>query len=70
MKKGRTYVFDFRDKSGLTAYGIVNAKAEFGPKFFAHMGSRPFIRLTTDPVKELDQVTTLLEILVENMKRV
>ena len=68
--KGRTYVFDFREKNRLTAFGIVNAKAEFGGKFFAHMGARPFIRFSTDPRGELDQVTRLLEILVENAKTV
>ena len=68
VNRGRTYVFDFREKNRLSAFGIVNAKAEFGGKFFAHMGGRPFIRLTTDPVKELEQVTRLLEILVENSK--
>ena len=70
VNRGRVYVFDFREKNNLTAFGIVNAKAEFGGKFFAHMGARPFIRLTTDPIKELEQVTKLLEILVENSKRV
>ena len=69
VNKGRTYVFDFREENRLTAFGVVNAKAEFGGKFFAHMGAKPFIRLGTDPVKELDQVTKLLEILVENSKR-
>ena len=66
VKKGRTYIFDFRNGNNLTAFAIVNAKAEFGGRFFAHMGGRPFIRLSTDPLKELDMVTKLLEILVEN----
>ena len=69
-KKSRTYIFDFRDRNSLSAFGIVNAKAEFGGKFFAHMGARPFIRLGTDPLKELDQVTRMVEILVENRKNV
>ena len=68
VNKGNTYVFDFREKNRLTAFGIVNAKAEFGGKFFAHMGARPFIRLSTEPLKELDQVTRLMEILVENSR--
>ena len=56
------------EKNRITAFGIVNAKAEFGGKFFAHMGARPFIRLSTEPLKELDQVTDLMEILVANSK--
>ena len=68
VNKGRVYVLDFREKNGLTAFGIVNAKAEFGGKFFAHMGAKPFVRLSTDSLKELDQVMRLLEILVENTK--
>ncbi len=70
VNRGRVYVFDFRESNRLTAFGVVNAKAEFGAKFFAHMGAKPFIRLSTDPIKELEQVTKLLEILVENSKRV
>ena len=68
-ERSRVYVFDFRENNRLTAFGVVNAKAEFGGKFFAHMGAKPFIRLTTDPLKEMEQVTKLLEILVENSKR-
>ena len=68
VNKGNTYVIDFREKNRITAFGIVNAKAEFGGKFFAHMGARPFIRLSTEPLKELDQVTDLMEILVANSK--
>ena len=68
VNRGRTYVLDFREKNMLSAFGIVNAKAEFGGKFFAHMGTRPFMRLSTDPKKELEQVTRLMEILVENSK--
>lgn len=68
VNKGYTYIIDFREKNKLTAFGIVNAKAEFGGKFFAHMGARPFIRLSAEPAKELDQLTRLMEILVENSK--
>lgn len=68
VNKGNTYVIDFREKNRITAFGIVNAKAEFGGKFFAHMGARPFIRLSTEALKELDQVTDLMEILVANSK--
>ena len=68
VNKGNTYVIDFREKNRLTAFGIVNAKAEFGGKFFAHMGARPFVRLSTEPLKELDQVTDLMEILVANSR--
>ena len=68
VNKGYTYIIDFRERNKLTAFGIVNAKAEFGGRFFAHMGARPFIRLSAEPTKELDQVTKLMEILVENSK--
>ena len=70
VNTGRVYVLDFREKNGLTAFGIVNAKAEFGGKFFAHMGAKPFVRISTESIKELDQVMKLLEILVENIRSV
>jgi predicted hydrolase (HD superfamily) len=54
--------------NAITPFGILNAKDKFREKFFANMGTRPFIRLRTEIGTDLDSVTQLLEILVENKK--
>ncbi len=67
-KHTRKYILDFRDENAITAYGILNAQDRFKGEFFAHMGTHPFIRLRTETGTDLDRVTELLEILVENKK--
>ncbi|MBR5740745.1 MAG: DEAD/DEAH box helicase, partial [Firmicutes bacterium] len=64
----RKYILEFRAENGITAFGILNAKDRFKEKFFANMGTRPFIRLRTEIGTDLDSVMELLEILVENKK--
>ena len=67
-KNIRKYILEFRDVNDITTFGILNAKDKFREKFFANMGTRPFIRLRTEIGTDLDSVTQLLEILVENKK--
>lgn len=67
-KNIRKYILEFRDVNAITPFGILNAKDKFREKFFANMGTRPFIRLRTEIGTDLDSVTQLLEILVENKK--
>ncbi len=69
-KNTRKYILDFRDVNNITAYGILNAQDRFKEKFFAHMGTHPFIRLTTQIGTDIESVAELLEILVENKKTV
>ncbi|MBQ7702933.1 MAG: transcription-repair coupling factor [Firmicutes bacterium] len=66
----RKYILEFRPENGITAFAILNAKDKFREKFFANMGTRPFIRLRTEIGTDLDSVMELLEILVENKKAV
>ena len=66
----RKYILEFRDVNGITPFGILNAKDRFKEKFFAHMGTKQFLRLRTEIGTDLDSVTELLEILIENKRTV
>ena len=54
-------VFQFGKKNPLSGFALMNVTAKYGPRVFIHGGVEPFIRLTTDPKKLLDDAIGLLE---------
>ena len=54
-------IFQFAKENPLNGFVLLNITAEFGQKVFLHGGTEPFIRLTTEPQKMLDDAITLLE---------
>ena len=54
-------IFQFAKENPLNGFVLMNITAEFGQKVFLHGGTEPFIRLTTEPQKMLDDAITLLE---------
>lgn len=61
-------LLNFAKENPLSGYALANATEKFGPKLFIHGGSQPFIRLTIDEKKNLEETLVLLELLAENRK--
>lgn len=54
-------VFQFGQKNPLSGFALMNVTARYGQKVFIHGGVEPFIRLTCDRKKMLDEAISLLE---------
>jgi transcription-repair coupling factor (superfamily II helicase) len=67
QQEGRV-IFNFSKENALSGYGLFNAMEKFGQKLFVHGGKQPFLRLTVNEKKCLEDVITLLELLEENKK--
>lgn len=65
---GNKVEMHFDAKNPLSGYALMNASNRFGSKLFVHGGKLPFIRLTVEDNKNLDDSLELLEILSENRK--
>ena len=61
-------ILNFAEENPLSGYALVNATAKFGPKLFIHGGKQPFIRLTIDEKKNLEETLALLKVLADNKK--
>ncbi len=67
-QEGNKVVLNFPKESPLSGFALLNATEKFGPKLFIHGGQKPFVRLTIDEKKNLEETLLLLEVLVENRK--
>lgn len=54
-------VFQFGKKNPLSGFALMNVTAKYAQRVFIHGGVEPFIRLTTEPKKLLDDAINLLE---------
>ena len=54
-------IFQFAKENPLHGFALMNITEKFGQRAFIHGGVEPFIRLTTEPKKMLDEAITLLE---------
>ncbi len=54
-------VFQFGQKNPLSGFALMNVTAKYGQKVFIHGGIEPFIRLTCDRKKMLNEAIALLE---------
>ncbi|MBR5489181.1 MAG: hypothetical protein IKV72_05705, partial [Firmicutes bacterium] len=54
-------VYQFGKKNPLLGFAHMNVTAKYGQRAFIHGGVEPFIRLTSDPKKLLDDAIGLLE---------
>lgn len=61
-------ILSFAPENPLSGYALVDATQKFGPKLFIHGGRQPFVRLTIDERKNLEETLVLLETLAENRK--
>ena len=61
-------VLNFAPENPLSGYALANATESFGPKLFIHGGKQPFIRLTVDEKRNLQDTLRLLALLCENRK--
>lgn len=61
-------VLNFAPENPLSGYALANATESFGPKLFIHGGKQPFIRLTVDEKRNLQETLRLLALLCENRK--
>lgn len=61
-------VLNFNPENPLSGFALMNATEKFGPKLFIHGGKLPFVRLTVDEKKALEETLCLLEVLAENRK--
>lgn len=61
-------VFNFNPENPLSGFALLNATEKFGPRLFIHGGKLPFVRLTIDEKKNLEETLTLLEVFAENKK--
>jgi len=61
-------VLNFNPENPLSGFALMNATEKFGPKLFIHGGKLPFVRLTIDEKKNLEETLVLLEVLAENRK--
>ena len=59
-------VFQFAKENPLNGFALMNLTAKFGQKAFIHGGVEPFIRLSTDSKKILDDAISLLETIRED----
>ena len=60
----------FDAKNPLSGFALLNATEKFGPKLFIHGGQKPFVRLTINEKKNLEETLVLLEVLSENKKTI
>lgn len=65
---GNKVVLYFSESNPLSGFALLNATEKFGPKLFIHGGKQPFVRLTINEKKNLEETLTLLEVLAENKK--
>lgn len=63
-------IFEFGKENSLSGFGIMNLNEKMGQKAFVHAGSEPYIRLTADRRKLLEDSIEMLEILYESRKTV
>lgn len=68
-QNGNKVTLNFGEKNPLSGYALFNATEKFGQRLFIHGGTQPFIRLTVNEKKNLDETLTLLELLAENRKK-
>lgn len=68
-QNGNKVTLNFGEKNPLSGYSLFNATEKFGQRLFIHGGTQPFIRLTVNEKKNLDETLTLLELLAENRKK-
>jgi len=61
-------IFNFNPENPLSGFALLNATEKFGPRLFIHGGKLPFVRLTVDEKKNLEETLTLLEVFAENKK--
>jgi len=61
-------VLNFASENPLSGYALANATERFGQRLFIHGGKQPFIRLTVDEKKNLQETLDLLVLLSENRK--
>ena len=59
---------NFSPENPLSGYALLNATEKFGPKLFIHGGKQPFIRLTIDERKNIEETLALLSLLADNRK--
>ena len=67
---GNKVALYFDAKNPLSGFALLNATEKFGPKLFIHDGQKPFVRLTINEKKNLEETLTLLEVLSENRKTI
>ena len=65
---GNKVMLYFDAKNPLSGFALLNATEKFGPKLFIHGGQKPFVRLTINEKKNLEETLELLEVLAENKK--
>lgn len=65
---GNKVMLYFDAKNPLSGFALLNATEKFGPKLFIHGGQKPFVRLTINEKKNLEETLELLEVLAENRK--
>lgn len=66
QQQGNKVILNFAEKNALSGFGLADATARFGPKLFIHGGQVPFVRLTVNEKKNLEETLELLEVLAEN----
>lgn len=66
---GNKVVLNFSSENPLSGFALLNATERFGQKLFIHGGKQPFLRLSINEKKNLDETLELLQVLAENRKR-
>lgn len=66
---GNKVVLNFSAENPLSGFALLNATERFGQKLFIHGGKQPFLRLSINEKKNLDETLELLQVLAENRKR-
>ena len=67
---GNKVILYFDAKNPLSGFALLNATEKFGPKLFIHGGQKPFVRLTINEKKNLEETLVLLEVLAENKRTI
>ena len=67
---GNKVVLNFSASNPLSGFALLNATEKFGPKLFIHGGKMPFVRLSINEKKNLEETLMLLEVLAENKKNI
>ncbi len=65
---GNKVVLNFSTENPLSGFALLNATERFGQKLFIHGGKQPFLRLSINEKKNLDETLELLQVLAENRK--
>ena len=65
---GNKVVLNFSAENPLSGFALLNATERFGQKLFIHGGKQPFLRLSINEKKNLDETLELLQVLAENRK--